>query len=416
MSRFKIGATSWLLTLALAGFAHAQTYNVASDWATTYPTSTVLQAATSASWGPSAPLSGVWGSGAFSYNWTNQENGTGGNIQYLPTYYGTTSTGYETSGGTNVATFDYSVPFAAYQYNPGSTLNVATSPALAAQISSGFKGIGGTAMTVPAAFAVTGTTTTGNIKEVAHVETGGTTSELGFTTTAASISSKFNDSSGSVQDLVPGVYYGYATTNATSSGLAMQNVPSGSLDNVLVMQPSFGPSYISWTAPSAGTITNINVNVWDLHESTGDNDGFGGFAVYHAANASSLGSKYFSAFNNNGGTQNGTIQSYVTSTTGTTYSNIGSLSGFATVSKGYSFGVGWSASNLVVTAGEVLWFVADPGHTWAGSGYHSEEGGGDPLALQTSITFVPEPSSVVLLGFAGLGFGVAVWKRRRVAG
>jgi PEP-CTERM motif len=422
MSRFKIAATSWLLALALASFAHAQsystplTYNVASDWANTYPTTVQINAATSSTWASSGSLYGsTWSSGAFSYNWTNSTGTSGNNVQYLPTYYGTTTTGYETSGGTNVATFVYSVPFAAYQYNPGSTLNVATSPALAAQLSSGFKGIGGTAMTAPANFAITGTTTSGNIKEVAHVETGGTTSELGFATTAASISSRFNDSSGSVQDLVPGVYYGYATTNSTGSSIAIQNVPSGSLDNVIVMEPSFGPSYVAWTAPVSGTITNISVNVWDLHESTADNDGFGGFAVYHAANSSSLGSSYFSALNQNGGAQNGDIQSYVSSTVGTTNNNIGTLNGFATTSKGYSFGVGWSASNIAVTAGEVLWFVADSGHTYSGGGYHSEEGGGDPLAVQANITFVPEPSSMVLLGFAGAGFGLAVWKRRRSA-
>ena len=168
---FRCAASAWLALFAVAVGARAQdpTYNVATDWATTYPTTTAMAAATSATWGAAGYLgTPVWSTGEFSYNWTNQESGSGGNVQYLPTYYGTTTTGYETSGGTNVASFTYSVPFQAYAFTPGTTINQATSPSLAAQISSGFNGIGGAKMTVPSSMHVTGTATTGNIQTVAH--------------------------------------------------------------------------------------------------------------------------------------------------------------------------------------------------------------------------------------------------------
>jgi hypothetical protein len=415
MKRFRFAAATWLLSLLFVGLAQAQSFDVATDWATTYPTTTAQAAATSATWGPNPTYANIWGAGEFSYNWTNSTGTSGTNVQYLPTYYGTTTTGYETSGGTNVASFTYSVPFQAYAFTPGSTINQATSPSLAAQISSGFNGISGSKMTVPSSMHVTGTATTGNIQTVAHAGVaGGSASETGFTGGAFTLSGVFNDSAGSVRDLTPGVFYDYATTNATSSALAFQNTPSGSLDNVVVMSPSFGPTYISWTAPTNGYIPNIIVNVWDLHESTADNDGFGGFAVYASPTGATLGSKLFSALNQNGSTQNGSIQSYVSSTVGTTNSNIGTLSGFATTSKGYSFGVGWTASNISVTAGEVLYFVADPGHTYAGGGFHSEEGGGDPLAVQIIING-PEPSSFVLLGLASLGLAAVAVRRRRSA-
>ncbi len=52
----RFAACSWLpagvlCVFALAGFAQAQTFNVQSDWATTYPTSTAVQSSHSATWG-----------------------------------------------------------------------------------------------------------------------------------------------------------------------------------------------------------------------------------------------------------------------------------------------------------------------------------------------------------------------------
>lgn len=53
MTRFRIAATSWLL-MSLAALAQAQdpTYNAATDWATTYPTTASIQAATQNTWVP----------------------------------------------------------------------------------------------------------------------------------------------------------------------------------------------------------------------------------------------------------------------------------------------------------------------------------------------------------------------------
>ena len=62
------------------------------------------------------------------------------------------------------------------------------------------------------------------------------------------------------------------------------------------------------------------------------------------------------------------------------------------------FGVSWTASAITLSAGEVLWFVADSRHSKAGGGPRSEEGAGDPIAFQTNISSAPEPSSFLRLG------------------
>jgi hypothetical protein len=80
--------------------------------------------------------------------------------------------------------------------------------------------------------------------------------------------------------------------------------------------------------------------------------------------------------------------------------------------------VNWTASNILVTKGEILYVVADPGHrgTDAGSG-HDYPGGADNLVLQVNMNFIPspEPGSIVMLATGGIGLGLMAWKRRRKA-
>jgi PEP-CTERM motif len=405
---FRLTALSGLVSLSLLGVAQAQVYNVATDWASTYPTSASVVASTSATWGTGH----VWSAGVFSFNWTNESNVTfnppNGNVQYLATYYNPT-TAAETSAGTTVATFTYTVPFQAYQLNPGSTIHVATSPEVSAQSNSGFTSVTGQAVKLPTGWTATNTTTTGSIQEVAKAAGSGfVATEVGFTT---SHSGTMKDGGGTVQDQLAGAFYNYATTNSTGTSVAMQNAASGSLDHVIMLEGAMGPAYVAWTAPGNGVI-NIAVNAWDLHETgpNGDNDGYPGFAIY-AGTATTLGSPLLSALNT-GPSGVGTMQSYVSATVGTANNNIAALNGYPTTSSnGASFGVGWTDTALIVTPGEVLYFISDPGHSFNGN--HAFLGGADPIALQVIIG-LPEPSSIVLLGLAGVGLAL-VARRRRAA-
>ena len=108
------------------------TSNVATDWLATYPTTAAMSAAHTATWGNPANTggTGIWSAGSLSCNWTNVRSSTygGANYNILPTYYNA-STGYLNSGGSNtaatqVATYTYTVPFQAYQFNPGQTNQV----------------------------------------------------------------------------------------------------------------------------------------------------------------------------------------------------------------------------------------------------------------------------------------------------
>jgi hypothetical protein len=83
-----------------------------------------------------------------------------------------------------------------------------------------------------------------------------------------------------------------------------------------------------------------------------------------------------------------------------------------TAALGYQDGIGWTA-NVSVTAGEILYFVADADHTNGNA--HSYEGSQDPVNLALTIMTTPEPTSLVLCGLGGIGLFLAAWKRRRAA-
>lgn len=213
MSRFRmlrIAAISWLPVFAMvAGAYGAQPYNVATDWAATYPTTNSVGALTSATWGPTGAADKGWSSGVFSWNWTNSTavtfNPANNNVQYLATYYNP-STGYETSGSaTNqVATFTYTVPFQAYQLNPGQTIHVATSPVVSVMSNSGNISETGQAVKLPTNWTATNTTTSGSVQEIGKAEgIGFIATEYGFRTTA---SGTMKDGGGTVQDQLAGAF------------------------------------------------------------------------------------------------------------------------------------------------------------------------------------------------------------------
>ena len=426
MSRYKFAVSTSLLVFSLAGIARAQdpTYNVASDWATTYPNTTVLNSATTATWG----AGGAWSAGELSFNWTNYS----GQTNTLQTYYSATPTvASATDNSSTVHTYTYTVPFQAYQLNPGATIQQQIGAVSGNILAGHWKTAQGSTIGLNGSEVGVGTTTSGYLQEIAHVEnvaSRSTTAATGFTTNGFSNTTQIQDGASSNNTTlaeVPGVFYNYTTTDFKSSGgqgVADSNIPSGSGDNVVNLNPSIGPAYVGWTAPSAGTITSLSVNAWEMREGSTDNDeGFTSFYVATSAAATTNGFTSFllAAVHGNAGLgESGAANATLTASVGT--------ASYATVAPaGYTInnnasGVTWSASGIAVTAGEVLYFIADPTHGDPGSGgsqNHTWPGSSNPLALQTSLSFVPspEPSSMLLLGLGGVGLAFAAWRKRRSA-
>jgi hypothetical protein len=421
MSRFRMlgfAAISWLPLFAMVTGAQAQThqsYNLASDWLASFPTTASQHAATTGTWGPTAtvftPSSG-WSAGVMSFDFNLQSgpvyNPPNAAVQFLPTYYNAT-TGYQTSGATHIATFTYTVPFQTYQFNAGQTIQQQVGPALTHQLQASNPDYAGSKLTMPAGMTVSSSTTTsGTLQSIgSDVRATSASNAFGFGTGAFSPQSgSYNDGGGSVQDEGPAVLYNYGA-NATQFSLAVLNIPSGSVNDTVELCPTFGPTYVAWTAPQSGTVA-IQLSGWDMHESTTDNDGFAGLLVTNSIAGVTAPMLYASQIGTGPGGGAGNLQSFLHSSVGTT-STIASIAGMTT----QSTGIGWTASGISVTAGEVLYFVADNGHVEFGN--HAYSGGSDSIALKTTIAFTPEPSSFVLMGLAGVGLALAAWKRRRTA-
>ena len=80
----RFAAISWLPLFSLGVGAQAQTYNAATDWLSTFPTTASVSAATTATWG----VGNAWSAGEPSYNWTNQPAAKGNSsLQSVPTFY-----------------------------------------------------------------------------------------------------------------------------------------------------------------------------------------------------------------------------------------------------------------------------------------------------------------------------------------
>ena len=210
-----------------------------------------------------------------SWNDTGVESSTynGVNYEEVPTYY-KASTGYAYSGATQIATYTYTVPFQAYQYNPGQTNQLAISPNLTQQITSKLAAVSGSAQSLPAGWTITSNATVAShsystIQQIGGVESFASNKNVaGFSTTAFNAQSSFSSGSQTIASTVAGVFYNYGA-NATSSSLADLNAPNsaaaiyaGTTYQTVTMSPTLGPAYVAWTAPNAGTI-NINVHAWD---------------------------------------------------------------------------------------------------------------------------------------------------------
>jgi PEP-CTERM motif len=437
MSRFRMlrfAAMSWLplFSLVASSQVHAQTFNAATNWLATYPTTASVGAATTATWGAGS----AWSAGELSYNWTNQAAAKGNSsLQSVPTFY-LPSTGYLTSGtngATQIATYTYTVPFQAYQFNPGATIHQQVGETLTQQIASGQKPIDGSAaITLPANTTVFGSAANGTLQQIAAVKDfASATSTIGFSTTSFNPSGgTFNDGQGSVQDSGPGVWYNYSS-NATSSSLGALNAPSGAGDtygtgvnaqtaNVLTLGGTWGPSYVAWTAPASGSVT-INSTIWDVGQKP--SDGNPSFFVFDTAAGASAPILSASRWTVGAGAANGTLYTGGTflaapssTIAGSTLTDVANLSGYT--GSGYYSGLNWASGQFTVSAGETIYFAIDPNHDYGlGSGLGARpEGNQDPISLQAIVSFTaPEPSSFVLLGMAGVGLALAAWKRRRLA-
>jgi hypothetical protein len=426
---FRLAATAALAWFGCSAGAHAQrlTFNAATDWLATFPTTASVGAAHSATWGGGS----AWSGGELSYNWTNQPAATGNSsLQLIPTFY-SPSTGYLTSGAngaTKEATYSYTVPFQAYQFNPGATIHQMVGETLTQQIAYAQDPIGGShAITLPANM-VSGGAASGYVQEVSAVKAfASATSVIGFSTTAFNPSGgTFNDGTGSVQDSGTGVWYNYGA-NATSTSLGALNAPSGAGDsngtntyNTLTLGGTWGPSYVAWTAPASGTIS-INMQIWDTGQRPSDgNPSFfvfanGGLGAGPAAPILSASRWTVPTGSPSGTLYTGTNFNAAPSTTiaGSTIAQIANLSGYTTSAS--NPGLSWVSGQFTVSAGEVIYFAIDPNHDYGqGSGLGARaEGNQDPIALSAVVSFVPEPSSIALLAWAGVGLALAAWRRRR---
>jgi len=395
----------------MVAVAQATTYNAATDWASTYASTSAVTASNHASWGSG----NAWSAGDMSWNWTNQLAVVGGSsAQQLTTYYNANTTGNETSGATIKATFTYTVPFQAYQFNPGVSFQQQVGMTFTEQIASGFRpekngGSDSTAITLPTGI-TSGGAASGFLNEVGTAKTDtGQANVAGFTITGNVSSNKFNDGDGSVQASATAVWYNYGS-NVTSSSLGNFNIPSSSSSNTLSLDNLFGPTYVAWTAPGNGTITVVS-NVWDVNSAADDGDP--SFFVINSIagpTAPVVSASFLVATGGTGAQYTlGNMQSQASTTSGSV-SNLGALSGYAS-----SFGLNWTSGTMAVTAGEVFYFVNDAGHDQVQShGNHSTGTATNPEALQATVNFVaPEPSSVMLFGMAGVGLAIAAWNRRR---
>jgi hypothetical protein len=418
--------------------AQATTYDMTSNWLSTYANSAAVTAVGTASGPATWGTGGVWAAGEMSSNWVNGEgtvqtnnyptptSNTYGSPQGFTTYYLPT-TGFQTNGATVQATYMYTVPFTTYQFNPGQTIHQAVGTTFTEQIASGHPaekngGADSTTPGLPTGF-TSGGASSGTVTEITHIETPSGTTAIGFTTTGYDPQGSYQDGDGSQQAETAGIFYNYGSSD-TSTKLAGLNMPSSSTTDLLTTNNLFGPAYVAWTAPANGEVNSINTTVYDIgtvKPSDGDPGYYvatstGGptapiFAAYnYAATGTANGSQYAAtSFTNDTTSIPGSVIQTPTGTVPTLMASTYSAEGV--------LGLQWISGSFAVTAGEVIFFVNDPGRNqFQSHGNHTGGGGIDALAMGATVDFtaVPEPSTCVLFGMAGVGLAFAAWKRRRV--
>jgi PEP-CTERM motif len=160
----------------------------------------------------------------------------------------------------------------------------------------------------------------------------------------------------------------------------------------------FGPSVARWTSPVTGTV-NVSATFTDpLFDPTNSgsalystNSGVPDYLVMH----------------------NGTIVADQIATDATN-------SSFFTYTYDPTQGLYYETftvnTSVTVTAGDTLDFVVNPQFVDQGA-FDAEGNHTDPVLMTADINLAPtpEPSSIVLLGLAGVGLALAAWKRRRAA-
>jgi hypothetical protein len=436
MRHFRLLSRATICALALFSFAaRAQAdvlFNAASDWKATYANTAAVAASTSATWG-NANGPTAWSAGELSWNWTNQEAGNGAtSTQIIPTYY-LPSTGYETNQSTNEATYNYTVPFQAYTFNPGQTNQVAVGPTVVNQINygKGPTGLGGggtqSALKLPSGTTVGSgayapTTTSGYLQDIGKA-TGpaSNTSVEGFSTTS------YNPSGGKFTD--GGVFYNYGAAT-TSTSLSALNFPSSSSTNTLQISENFGgPTFVAWTCPAtqAGSAT-ISFSASDQTNSSDGNPGFYVLTA-NALNPTGPPTVLFEATNYAGSSNSAMANNGNPTTMQGGYINDSALGG--TINTSYDPNLGPSGAGdptvglqytstpfeLYVTAGMTIYFVADPGHNENPThSNHTFGTGTDSIALSAQVDVInPEPSSLVLFGIGAVVLAV-VGRRRSRAG
>lgn len=426
MSRFgtlRLWAVASLPLFSLVAVAQAQTYNAATNWLSTFPTTAAVASATSATWGPG----NVWSTGELSWNWTNQAATTGNSsLQLIPTYYLPNSVGTVTNGNSLTASYTYTVPYQTYQFNPGSAIQQQVGQTLTQQIAAGTDPRGGNAAITLPANVTSGGAASGYLNEVAAVKTyPSDTSVIGFTTTGWNPQGgSFNDGQSSTQDSFSGAWYNYGA-NATSSQLGALNAPSSAGDSngtqtydTLTLGSTFGPSYVAWTAPSSGSVS-VNLAIWDVGQKP--SDGNPSFFVYDSAAGPEspilTASRWVASGSNYLGTN--FLANDSTTIAGSTISQVAALTGYTSAANGNTLykGLSWVSGAFSVTAGETIYFATDPNHDYGlASGLANRPfGNQDPISLSAAVNFVstPEPSRIVLLGMVLVGLAFTTWKRQR---
>ena len=205
-------------------------------------------------------------------------------------------------------------------------------------------------------------------------------------------------------------------------------MPASATAGTLSLTDQFGPVYVAWTAPQGGNVT-VNTTAVDLGGNSPSDGGFGFFVISTPGSAATalapgvLPTYLMTAPQNNSPGSGQISNGYLNSNT---YSSIVPGGSFSTANPSWTSAYStegvqtltWNSGSFYVTTGEVLYFVVDPGHDqYLTHGNHSAGSGTDGAAVSAAVSFsaVPEPSSIVLLGIAGVGLALAAWKRRRVA-